>query len=324
MIEKTDLVVPFALDTSGAGGAIRIELDPHIPYEGWQIILRVYASGDYPIYRATVGEVGRIEDGIKQVKGEAVIFTNSDEASLSLPAGKLSGVRIYATGHTYDAEGKQIAVSVTWNRDTYKLEADKKFYGAVVVDYQAPYSIVGYRYGVESEVAGRYLSKPLYRNKYTAGWVYAFVVKPDKKPRFGSYQIPDIDFTYDFGGSVDRLELYRLISFALLTEDGMYEKSKDGEGDAFLPAGQDGYVVENKRTHLVGYLDKFGRAHELTYDVPLGIPFESERASAALQGYPNTSWEFTQFTDPSQTYDDSSLFTSAIQAVQNKQKEVGE
>jgi hypothetical protein len=323
VIEKTSLLVPFDVG-KGPSGAIRIELDPHIPYEGWQIILRVYASGDYPIYRATIGSVGRIESGIKEMKGEVVIFTNSDEASLSLPPSSYGGVRIYTTGHTYNSVGQQVAVAITWDSEAQKLKADKKFYGAVTVDYQAPYSIVGYRYGEESIVVGRHLSKPIYSTKHTPGWVYAFVVRDGEKPRFGSYQIPDIEFTYDFGGAVDRLELYRLVSFALLTEDGMYEKHKDDDGEGFLPAGQDGYIVENKRTHLVGYLDKYGRAHELTYDVPLGIPFESERASANNQGYPDTSWEFTEFTDPSQTYDDSSLLTDAISAVQNKKKAVGE
>lgn len=323
MIETTSLIVPFnaSLDS---GGAIRIELDDHIPYAGWQVILRVYASGDYPIYRATIGEVGRIEDGIKEIQKEAVIFTNSNEASLSLPAGKYSGVRIYATGHTYDEVGTQIAVSITWDQDKQKLVADKKFYGAVTVDYQAPYSIVGYRYGQESIEVGQYHAGPIYRTIYTPGWVYAFVVKDGEKPRFGSFQVPEIDFLYDLNGAVDRLELYRLVSFALLTEDGMYEKHKDGEGDGFLPAGQDGYTIENKRTHLVGYLDKYGREHELTYDVPLGIPFETERASAATQGYPVTTWEFTTFSDPSQTYDNTSLLYDAIQAVENKRKKVGE
>lgn len=323
MIQKTSLVVPFGDDALGDGGDIRIELEEHIPYAGWQIMLRVWANGDYPSYRTSRGEVGYVESGIKEIRGETVLFRNADTATLSYPIGKVSGVRIYRSGHTFDENGKAIGVSVTWDADKRQLVADKKFYGVVIVDYQAPYSIIGYRYEQEITPAGTGSASHLLRVTNIPGWVYAFIVRDGVKPRFGAFEIPDIETTYDFGGVTDRLELYREVSYGILTPDGMYEKST-GDGNDFLPAEfEDSYTIENKRTHTVGYLDKNGRKYEQSYDVPLGIPFETERASAVNQGYPIKSWEFSTYSEPSQTYDDSSLLTTATMEIDLKKQEVG-
>lgn len=323
-IEKTSLQVPFRVSEESPF-PILIEVDTRLPYAGWQLMLRVYANDDYPLYRATVGEIGYVESKQKVVSGEALVFSGTDTASLSYPPSKNYGVTIRAASTAFDEFGIPTAISVYWDNEKQVLQASKKFYGIVEVDYIAPYRVVGYRYGQEIVEVGQLNgTTPITNVQYSAGWVYAYVARENQKPRFAAFEIPDIETTYDLGGAVDRIELYRKVSFALLTEDGMYEKSIGGDGTEFLPTDYGGYTVENKRTHLVGYMDRFGRKHELSYDIPPAQPFESQRAAAAAQGYPDMSWEFTDLTSPDQTYGDSSLLSDAIRHINQKKKEVGE
>lgn len=322
-IKKTSLTVPFGVQ-EGRADRILIEVDTRLPYAGWQIMLRVYANDDFPLYRATEGEIGYVESKQKAVAGEALVFSGTDSASLSYPPSRAYGVRLRTTTRAFDEFGLPTTVSVVWDDENQVVKASKKFYGIVEVDYVAPYRVVGYRFAQEIVVVGQVGASPITNVKYTSGWVYAYVTRENETPRFAAFEIPDIETTYDFGGAVDRIELYRQVSFAILTEDGMYEKSTTGDGTDFLPPNYSGYTVENKRTHLVGYMDRFGRKHELSYDIPPAIPYESQRLEGAAAGYPATSWEFTEFSDPSQTYGDSSLLSDAISHVNLKKKEVGE
>lgn len=322
-IKKTTITVPFGVSATRAE-PILIEVDTRLPYAGWQIMLRVYAGDDYPLYRATEGEIGYVESKQKVISGEALVFSGSDSAQLSYPPSSAYGVRLRTATRAFDEFGFPTTISVVWDAEEKTIKASKPFYGIVEVDYIAPYRVVGYRYAQEIVEVGSTGTSPITSVSYSSGWVYAYVARENQKPRFEAFEIPDIDTTYDFGGSVDRIELYRKVSFALLTEDGMYEKSISGDGTDFLPPSYSGYTVENKRTHLVGYMDRFGRRHELGYDIPPAIPYESQRLSASAAGYPNTSWEFTEFSDPSQTYDDSSLLSDAIGHVNLKKQEVGE
>lgn len=333
-IEKTALTVPFG-EGDGNGLPIRIELLEGPAYGGWQVLLKVYANNDYPLYRATIGTVGYIESKQRVVEGEALVFSGSDSATLEYPPSA-AGPTIRAVSRAFDEYGAPTTVGVTWDNEQQAVKASKKFYGIVEVSYIAPYRVVGYNYAQEIvEVGTSNGTTPITNTINKAGWVFAYVVterprlfgytpSANERPRFAAFQIPDYELTFDFGGSVDRIELYRQVSFAILTEDGMYEKSTTGDGLDFVPSTYSGYTVENKRTHVVGYMDRYGRRHELSYDIPPAQPYESQRLEAKNNGYPAKTWEFTEFSEPDQTYDDSSLLADAIGHVSTKKKEVGE
>lgn len=301
-----------------AAGSVLIEVDPTPPHVyGYQYMLRVYSGGDRPTVRATLGEVSVLAYKAKMVEEEGLTFDGTDTASVKYPVGNVSRLRV--TGDTFNEKGSRISVSLHWDEDRQQVVASKEFYGVATISYEAPYVLVGYNYEKRKQVVGKYHGRRLYQIMNIPGTVYAFV--QSEPPKVGSFQIPEYEFSFS-DNPQDRVELYRQVSYAQVTAEGVFERHENHPNQTFVPNDYENYVVENKLTHLVGYMDRFGRRYELTYTIVPKKPF-SGFSDASAAGYPVKTWEFVTFDNPDQAFSDENLYRQAITYVSEKRAEVG-
>lgn len=301
----THVTVEFGA-AAGQGGQVVIEED-YKRAQGYEFTLRAYTRGLYPTIRATVGTVTRLGVGEREVRDEALSFNGSDSATLRYPA--TSDVHITTTGDTFDENGNNVSVSFHYDEETNSVIASRAIYGFVKARYSAEYTQIGYMYEKEFVSLGTYGGVNIRSTRWIPGSVYVFV-RSEQPPLVGSFDIPDYEYTLD-DGPQDTIELWRDISYAQVTDRGVYERHRNWPTETFVPDDYDNYVLDAQRTHKIAYMDKLGRLFEQDYSVDAAMPYESNGGAASADGYPHITTQYARLDNPSQTWGSEQLFSQA-------------
>lgn len=237
--------------------------------------LRLYPAVNAKL-RAAVGSV--ISDGVRaeRVTNEVVVFTGQAQAQTKYPAS--GGLALDYEGMTFDADGHAISAHVGVGADG-ALHADPPFYGAVIVSYDTTFKLLKYSYGFESFDGGLLAGAITGGLTSGGGKIKGGAVLAFYGGEVASYTPPAPELPSEEG---DRTELWRDVSYAIETRDGVYERPVGWTGAAGSPTWAGGkpdpeeWWNEIERVHKVALLDQFCRPVTRSYYVPAGMPYQTD------------------------------------------------
>lgn len=179
---NTSVTVDFEL-SSVSGTYLAIEVDrERVPPQENQVYLRIFPG----VPDKTLLSSGSMSGGSIRTVHETdyVVFTGSRQASLKRKG--VSGVTLVSIGTYLDKQGKDVAVSFTYDPVRNVVKADKECFGVVEVSYDAPYASYLYTFAGTPCKLTYVPSKGMVAS---GGWLKGTVIAIDFNPKLDSAYI---------------------------------------------------------------------------------------------------------------------------------------
>jgi hypothetical protein len=207
----------------------------------------------YPDVKAKLAATkGTIESGESRVeKVSEIVAFSGKTASLKRPRGNSFSISP-VPGILFDVNGNTVSPTVHYDSDNDELISDIPFYGAVKVEYNAPYRILYYNpdqsYAIQADGS-------LFLKEWGWGTVYAFY----------QGESASIELTLEEDTPSQWREVYRVVSDIVLDKDGAWEKPPGWDNnpkDGSFPVGSHTIDPDNsftdERIHEIGDVSKIG------------------------------------------------------------------
>ena len=259
---KTSVVAQFQEDT-GAGARLQFVLHAGITVFGITKV-RMYPDSN-PLLEVNIGEIIREHSEVQSISREVVPFSGGTTASANLPIVGNLVTRDF--GAFFDSEGNKIG-NVTFQIKDGALLANKGFFGAVEVDYDTTFRLLRYTGAVLNGI-------------FTVGTILAFL-----NGSVTTFDIPLPELPED-----DFVELYRLTSESVVTDQGVFEKPEEWTGQPGSPTfpgqppqpdgGDPNMLVE--RLHELGRINSRNVTSVRTFFVPIEQPFVGQGFNRVLK-----------------------------------------
>ena len=161
----------------------------------------------------TYGTISEIPEYRVSDETELVLFSGSTTATLKKPLAENVSIKRVA-GAAFDEFGNSVYPSIQYDTETHQLVSDKLFYGAVKVNYQAPYLL--YFYEFTTRVDLNYQSVTMYGDDE----IHAFYKK----------QHASLKMNMSFQMKEQWMPLYTVSSKIVLDDLGVWEYPLNWEG----------------------------------------------------------------------------------------------
>jgi hypothetical protein len=263
------LSVPFSIDDSCS-----LQFEEHPPgsedySEPYVHYIRLYPYAGGAKLAVTDGSIVTMGHRDLPVQGETIAFSGSNRSSTQYPIKSLQSIESF---FTFDKNFDPTVA--TFTVDGCEIIADKEIYGAAKVDYTTDYRLIKYNPRIEQV--------DFFFNVGGTIKVHIGVVAALWNGQIATYEIPS---SIASGGDGSLwVEIYRIQSGVVITEDGAYEKPANWTGDTGSPTWSDGKPdpdepnVESDRTHEVGFMNTLTGA--TTHD-SYGIILEKPKRGTA-------------------------------------------
>lgn len=280
-------------DSSGSN-KFMFEREPPGWWRRHDFYLRLYHGGKSFDLRTSDGAVTRLERGVKEIQGEGLVFSGGDTVTprypvtgggQSLTLGGSGTIHLRRRGAFFDENGKSVSPSFTFDPVSGQVKSSIRGYGLVIANYTSPYTVIGFDYRRDVHWDGRSLTRYIF-----SGTVFAFA---EETKDVASYTVPEFAYEVEDPDN-DKVEVYRDVSFAQVTSDGVYERHKDWPAKTFVPNDYPGSVLDVKRCHEVVYVDKWGRTQSDRYSIKLEKPFAGGHPSDT---YPVIKTEYADISE---------------------------
>lgn len=235
----------------GSGAGLQFAIHPGITPFGVTKV-RQYPDAN-PILRTNLGFVTREHSETVRIVREVVIFSGSSTASANFPI--IANWDLFNFGGFFDEDGNEVQVGFNIKNGT--LIATRSFFGAVEISYDTTFRLLRYEGAI-------------FEGVFSVGVILAFL-----DGNVTTFEIPLPELPED-----DFVELYRITSNMVATDDETYEEPTGWTGQPGSPTHPEGLPdgaeanIRVARVHEIGRINSRNTVSKRTFFVEREVPFK--------------------------------------------------